>query len=689
MKGYQTEQLRNVGLFSHGGAGKTSLSEAMLFNAGAVNRLGRVEEGTTVSDYDPDEIKRRISVQISLLPYEWRGIKVNLIDTPGYADFIGEVKEAARIVDSAVILLDAVAGIEVGTELVWGYCDEQGLHRLVFVNKIDRENANFQRVVDQLRARYGPRLVPVELPIGSEDNFQGVVDLVKMQAYIGPKAEESSLPTDLRELAAQYREKLVEAVAEMDDALIAKYLEGEELTEEEIRNALRLGTLTNKLVPVLCGSALTNKGIQPLMNAIADYLPSPTDRGEVKVTNLLTNETEPLPPLDRSPLAVLVFKTTADPYVGKLTYLRVYSGLLHSDSHVWNANKAREERIGQLFILRGKSQEPVVQLGAGEIGAVAKLQETSTNDTLCSKDRPLQLPPIVFPQPVYAAAVEPKTKADLDKLGTSLSRLAEEDPTIRVYKEPDTNETIISGMGESHVEIAAEKMRRKLGVEVTLSTPKVPYKETIQTATRAEWKHKKQTGGHGQYGHVFLEIEPLPRGSGFEFTERVVGGVVPKQYIPGVEKGVCEAITEGILAGYPVVDIKVTLYDGSYHPVDSSEISFKIAAAQAFKKGLGQASPTLLEPIMNVTIVIPEQYTGDVMSDLNSKRARVLGMEPQGSLTLIRAQAPLAEMQRYATILRSITQGRGTYSMDFSHYEEVPVHIAPIIINEAKNRQKE
>jgi len=688
MKAYKTERLRNVGLFSHGGAGKTSLSEAALYDSGAINRLGRVDDGTTTSDYDPDEISRHISVQLSILPVEWRDHKLNILDTPGYADFVGEVKEAIRVVDSAVIVLDAVAGVEVGTEAAWKYADEQGIPRLLFVNKMDRENADYFRFVDQARERFGSSITPIQIPIGAQDSFAGVVDLVKMRAYTGTNAQEVDIPANLVERANSYREKLVEAVAETDDALINKYLEGEELTTAEIEAGLRSGVLSGAIVPVLCGAATANLGIQPLLDAIVSYLPSPIDRGAVTGTNPSTGEEVKLEPSETAPLAALVFKTTADPYVGRLTYFRVYSGILHSDTQVWNANKAREERVGQVFIIRGKTQEPTVQLVAGDIGGVAKLQETHTGDTLCTRDKPVVLAPITFPKPAFSAAVEPKTKADLDKLGTSLARLVEEDPTLRVHKDPDTGEMLLSGMGESHVDVAAGKAKRKFGVDVVLSTPKVPYKETIQRSTQAEYKHKKQTGGHGQYGHVFLEFEPLPRGSGIEFGERVVGGVVPKNYIPAVEKGVREAVQEGILAGFPVVDVKVTLYDGSYHPVDSSEMAFKIASIQAFKKGMEQGNPVLLEPIMRYEITVPEQYTGDVIGDLNTKRARVLGMDPQNGKTVIHAQAPLAEMQRYATDLRSITQGRGTFTVEFDHYEEVPAHEAQRIIAAAKKEKE-
>jgi len=684
MKNYATEQLRNVGLISHGGAGKTTLAEAMLFVAGAISRLGRVDDGTTTSDFDPDEIKRKISISTSILPLEWQGHKINILDTPGYADFVGEVKEGLRVSDSAVVVVDAVAGPEVGTEMVWKYADEHALPRMIFVNRIDRENADFRRVVEQVRAMFGKHCVAIQLPIGQQDSFRGVVDLIKMKAVEGPKSETAEIPEDLMADAESYREKMIEAVAETDDELIMKYLEGEELTQEEVEGGLRAAVNAGKVVPVLVGSALENKAIAPLLSAIVDYMPSPADRGAVVATEVATGKEIALEPTVSSPLAALVFKTTADPYVGKLTYLRVYTGVLYSDSHVWNSNKGKDERIGQLFILRGKTQEPTAQIVAGDIGAVAKLSETSTGDTLSSKEQPLLLAPIKFPAPLFSAAIQPKTKADMDKLGSALARLVEEDPTLQVQKEPDTGETLISGMGESHVDVSIEKMKRKFGVDVKSSTPKVPYKETITVPTKAEYKHKKQTGGHGQYGHVFLEIEPLPRGGGFEFGERVVGGVVPKNYIPAVEKGVQEALPEGVLARYPVTDVKVTLYDGSYHPVDSSEMAFKIAASQAFKKGVSQAQPVLLEPVMNVRITVPDTYTGDIMSDLNSRRARVQGMTPQDGMSVVEAQVPLAEMQRYATDLRSMTQGRGVFTMEFSHYEEVPAHVAQNVIAESK-----
>ncbi len=682
MHHYAMEQMRNVVLLSHSGAGKTSLSEAMLFNSGAITRLGKVDQGNTTSDYDPEEVKRKISVYLSLIPCEWQGYKLNVIDTPGYADFVTEVKSAVRVADGAVIVVCAASGVEVGTELVWSYVEGHKIPRLILVNKIDRENADFFKVVEQLQAHFGRRCLPIQLPIGSEDDFQGVVDVAKMKAYSGSQWQEGEIPDSMASQVEGFREKLVEAVAETDDSLIAKYLEGEELTEEEVLGGLRAATLGGQVVPILVGSALKNLGIKMMLDALCNYLPSPKDRDQILAVNPTTKQEEEIELDPTAPLAALVFKTSADPYVGKLTYFRVYGGTIHSDSSVWNSTKSKAERIGQLYVLRGKAQEPVPHLIAGDIGAVAKLADTGTGDTLCDRDHPLTLPFEELAPPTFSVAVHPKTKADLDKMGMALARLTEEDSSLEVRRDPDTLETILSGIGETQLEVAAEKMLRKFGVDVRMELPKVPYKETITLTTKAEYKHKKQTGGHGQYGHVFLELEPLSRGEGYKFGNRIVGGVVPKNYIPAVEKGVAEAINEGVLAKYPVVDIRVTLYDGSYHTVDSSDIAFKIASAHAFRKGLSQAQPVLIEPIMNLRITVPESYTGDIMGDLNSKRGKVLGMNPEGGLNVIEAQAPMAEALRYAIDLRSMTQGRGSYQMEFSHYEEVPPHSAQKIIAE-------
>lgn len=682
MKEYPPANIRNVALIGHGSTGKTSLSEAILYVAGAISRLGRVDDGTTTSDWDPDETKRRISVNLSLLPCEWNGHKLNVIDTPGYADFVGEVKCGLRAADAALLVVCAASGVQVGTEYAWRYAQELGLPRAFFINRMDRENADFYTTLDQIQGTWGQRCLPLQLPIGSQADFRGVVDLLEMKAYLRDKDEPGELPEELVEPAAALREKLVEAAAETDDALITKYLEGEELSHDELLAGLRKGISSGSLVPVLVGSAARVIGLRPLMEAMVRLLPSPGD------VSIKAEDGTELSPDPASSLAALVFKTSADPYVGRLTYFRVFSGTLRSDSQVWNANKQTAERIGPLYHLRGKSQEQVPQVVAGDIGAVAKLTATVTGDTLCQKEKPIILPPISFPEPAFSAAVHPKTKADLDKMGSALQRIVEEDPSLRLERNQDTGETILSGLGDSHVEVALEKIRRKFGVDLEMTLPKVPYKETVTTNAQAEYIHKKQTGGHGQYARVAITVEPLGRGEGFEFVNKIVGGAVPKNYIPAVEKGVVEAMQEGVLAHYPLIDLRVTLFDGKDHPVDSSDIAFKIAGAMALKKGAQEAQPVLLEPIVNMQITVPEANTGDVISDLNGKRARVLGMTPQGGLTTIEAQAPLAEVQRYAADLRSITQGRGRFTMQFSHYEEAPQQVAQRVIEQAQKERE-
>ena len=680
MAEYGLENVRNLTLMSHNGAGKTSLAEAMLFSTNAINRLGKVDDGSSTSDYDPTEQKRNISINLSILPYEWKDTKVNLIDTPGYPDFAGEVKSGIRVSEGAVVLIDASSGIEVGTEQIWRYCEEASLPRFIFINKMDRENVNFNQIVEELQAKFGRRCIPLQLPIGTANDFQGVINLLTMKSYTGTEAKEGDIPEALQSEADSFREKLVEAAAEVDDSLIEKYLGGEELSQEELISGLRQGVVSGKIVPVFAGSAMQNIGTSQLMDAISDYLPSPKEQDILTVDG--SGEEEKVAPNSEGPLAALVFKTTADPYVGKLTYFRVYNGTIDSNSHVWNVTQSENERIGQLFVMRGKNQEPVTQIGAGDIGAVAKLNVTATGDTLGTKEKPMKIVPISFPKPIFNAAVYPKTKADLDKLGSSLARLVEEDPTLQIRRETETNETILSGLGDTQLDVAAEKMSRKFGVNVEMRTPRVPYRETITASTQAEYKHKKQTGGHGQFGHVLLELEPLPRGSGREFADKIVGGSIPKNYIPAVEKGVNEAVHEGILAGYPVDDIKTTVYDGSFHPVDSSEICFKIAGAGAFKKGLSQAQPVLLEPIMDIKVRAPEDYTGDIIGDLNTKRAQVQGMIPEDGFNVIEAQVPLAEVLRYPIDLKSITQGKGTYTVEFSHYQEVPQNVTQKVVAE-------
>lgn len=677
MKVYQTDRIRNIGIVAHGGAGKTTLTEAILFTSGAIKRLGKVEEGNTTTDYHPEEIKRKVTINLATAPCEWKDHKINLIDTPGYSDFIGDVKSTIRVVDALLVCLCAVAGVEVQTEAVWEFGRQEGLPRLAFINKMDRENANFDQVISAMREIFtDATVIPIQIPLGQAETFRGIIDLIDQKALVykdGGIFEVGAIPPDLVGKAEEYRLQLVEAAAEADDELLVKYLDGEELTAEEIRRGLRRAILNAKVVPTLCGSALKNIGMAPLLDAIVEYSPSPAERAE-----------EPASELDAKPLSALVFKTIADPYVGRVSLFRVFTGTIKSDSTVYNSNKETEEKVSQLFAMVGKNQQPLPEIYAGDIGAATKLQVTTTGDTLATKQDPIILRGIDFPTPTLGVTVRPKTKGDEDKLSNALTRLMEEDATLRLEKNPDTKETILYGLGELHLDIVLERLQRKFGVEVETGIPKIPYRETIRTSsTRVEGKYKKQTGGHGQYGHVFLNLEPLPDAE-FEFQETIFGGAVPKQYIPAVEKGVREAMQEGILAGYPVTNVKVTLVDGSYHPVDSSEMAFKIASSLAFKKAMEASKPVLLEPIMNVEVTVPEPFMGDIIGDLNSKRGRILGMEPQERYQVIKAQVPLAEMSRYAIDLKSITQGRGSFKMEFSHYEEVPVPIAEKIIEQAK-----
>jgi elongation factor G len=687
MNEYTAERIRNIVLMGHSSSGKTSLAEALLFNTGAVTRLGKVDDNTSVSDFDPEEQRRKISINTSLIPCEWNGYKINVLDTPGYVDFVGEVKSALRVADCAIVVVDAVSGVEVGTELVWQYADEIRLPRIILINKLDRENADYDRVLAQLRERFGKGVVSLQIPIGKEANFKGEVNVVNRKAFLGHANGEAAVPGDLTARMEEERGKLMEVAAESDDQLIEKYLGGEELTDEEMKAGLKLGLRQGALTPVLCGSATQNIGIPYILKFLADYAPSPAEAPATAAKNLATNQEEKLAPTEAGSLATFVFKTLADPYVGKLTYLRVYSGAMESDSRVSNARDGHEERVGQLYVLRGKEQIAVKKISAGDIGAVAKLQETATGDTLCDKGHPLVLPKVVYPNPVYSVALTPKTKTDLDKMGAALQRLVEEDPTLRVHREQDTGETVMSGMGDSHVDVAVRRLKQKFGVELLTSVPKIPYKETVTKVAKVQGRHKKQTGGRGQFGDTWIRFEPLPRGAGFEFAEEVFGGAVPHSFIPAVEKGMREILIKGVLAGYITTDFRAVLYDGSYHPVDSSEIAFKLAAHKAFKAGIPLAGPVLLEPIMNVTITVPEQFMGDVLGDMNTKRGRVQGMDQKGAWSVVTAQAPLAELQRYATDLRSMTQGRGYFAMEFSHMDTVPNHIAQQIIEKAKKER--
>ena len=691
MKRYSPEHIRNVAVVGHGGTGKTSLVEAMLFHTKAIDRLGKVDDGTTTTDFDPEEIRRKHTINASLAPLEWDGTKVNLIDTPGYPDFIGEVIGALRVCEGALVVVDAVAGVQVQTEQVWAQADQHNLARLVVVNRLDRENASFERAVDGLRAHFGPRVVPMHLPIGAEAGFRGVVDLVGMKAHLMIDGSEKTedVPADLRDAAASARDRLMEAAAESDDALVEKYLESGTLTDEELRRGLIAGTRAGKVIPVLAAAALRRAGAPQVLSALVGLLPSAATARAVG-THPRNNAEVPVEPGDRGPFAALVFKTMADPYVGRLSYFRVYGGTFASDSHVVNSTRDKTERVGQLYILRGKHQEPVPQVGPGDLGAVAKLADSGTGDTLCSKESPVRLAPIAFPEPAISMAIEPKSKADEDKMGNALHRLAEEDPTFRVRRDPELKQTVISGMGESHLEIMGDRLRRKFGAEVTLAPPRVPYRETIKGKAKAEGRHVKQSGGRGQYGVCWLEVEPLPRGGGFEFVDKIFGGAIPNQFIPSVEKGVRKQLEEGTLAGYPVVDIRVILYDGKYHDVDSSDIAFQLAGALGFKQATAQAGITLLEPILTIAVRVPEDMMGDIIGDLNAKRARIMGMESQGDgTTIVRAQVPQAEVLRYASDLRSITGGRGSFTAAFSRYDPVPSHIADKVASEARRQKQE
>ena len=679
MARFDTERVRNVVLLSHGGAGKTMLAEAMLHAAGVTNRLGTTEDGTTTSDYEPEEQRRATSVQTSILPCPWRDHKVNVIDTPGYADFRGEVISGISVADGAVIVVAGPSGVEVGTTQMWQMAAQRGLRRIIVVNKMDRENADFQRVSDSLVETYGRQCVAIQVPVGSEADFAGAVNLLD---------QNSSAPAGMEEQVESARERLIEAVAETDDGLATKYLEGEPLSQEEIVAGLEQGMSSGEIVPVMVAAGASAIGAEELLDALIDLMPSPAQAAPLKATNA-SNEDEVTVSCDSDgPLAAAVFKTAADPFVGKLSYFRVFSGAFKSDSQVWNAAKGEAERIGQVFVVTGKTQEPVDVLAAGDIGAVAKLTSVLTGDTLSSKSTPLMLPGLEFPAPVYQRSVHPGSQADLDKMTTAVARIAEEDPSLSVTRDPDTKEMLLGGLGDTHVEVTVEKMKRKFGVEIVLETPKVAYKETVAVPTRVEYRHKKQTGGHGQFAHVNLELQPLSRGEGFQFEHKVVGGSVPREYIPSVEKGVVKAMDAGVVAGYPVVDVKATLYDGSFHPVDSSGVSFEIAGGHALSEGLKQGTPILLEPIMQAQITVPESDTGEVMGDLNGRRARILGMAPQdGGLTTVEAEVPQAEMLRYATELRSQTQGRGSFTLSFDHYEQVPGHLVQRIVEDREGAE--
>jgi elongation factor G len=679
------ERIRNIGIVAHIDAGKTTTTERILFYTGRVHRLGEVDEGSATMDWMVQERERGITITSAATTCFWRDHRINIIDTPGHVDFTIEVERSLRVLDGAVVILSGVEGVQPQSETVWRQADRYHVPRILYVNKMDRVGADFLRVVEMVRERLGAPAVPVQLPVGSEEAFQGVVDLVRMKSILylddlGTRSSETAIPPEMRDLVEAYREKLLEAAAECDDAVMAKYLDGQPLSEADLKRALRKGTLAGKLVPVLAGSSFRNKGVQPLLDAVVDYLPSPLDVGAVRGTNPRTGEPEERPVDEQAPFCALAFKIMTDPYVGKLTYFRVYSGTLRAGSYVFNATRGVRERVSRILLMHANHREDIPEATAGNVVAAVGLRETTTGDTMCEESAPIVLEPIQFPEPVISVAVEPKTKADSDKLSAALAKLAEEDPSFRVRFDPETGQTLIAGMGELHLEIITDRLVREFKVEAHVGRPQVAYRETIRQPARGEGRFIRQTGGRGQDGHAVVEIEPLPRGGGFEFVDRITGGVIPKEFIKPVEEGVREAMETGVLAGYPVVDVRVTLVDGSYHEVDSSELAFKIAGSLAFKDAAQKAKPVLLEPVMKVEVTTPEAYMGDVLADLNARRGRIQAMEQRQGLRVITALVPLAEMFGYATDLRSRTQGRAVYTMEFSHYEEVPATVAEQVL---------
>jgi elongation factor G len=683
---HAASRIRNVALVGHRGSGKTSLHEALLFEAGALTRLGTVSDGTTVSDADEDEKARGMSISASLASFQWRDVKVNLIDTPGEPSFIADALGALRVCESAVFVVNAVMGVEVSAQRLWQRASELGVARLIYVNMLDRERADFFRSLESLKSAFGPHVVATEIPIGSEHEIRGVIDLVDMKAYeydgAAEHGKEIPIPDSEAERAQEYREKLMDEVAENSDALMERYLEGEEISHEEIVQALEDGTDHGHIFPVTCGVATSRLGADRLLDAIVDDLPSPVQHGALEVDEMT------LEPVEDAEMFAYVFKTRADPFAGRINLFRVYQGVMTHDTQVLNTRTHNKERIGQLLEPQGKDVAHADAFGPGDIGAVAKLKETHSGDVLASKDTSISFPPIGLPGAVMAFAIEPKSKGDEDKMASALRRLQEEDPTLDFHRDPQTGEQIIAGLSQVHVEVIVDRMKRRFGAEVNLKPPRVPYQETIKGKAKAQGRYKKQTGGRGQFGDCHIELEPQPQGAGFEFVNRIKGGVIPTSFIPAVEKGIREAMQQGVVAGYPVRDFKVTLYDGSYHSVDSSEMAFKIAGSLAFKKAAGEAQPTLLEPIMQVQVVVPEDSVGDVIGDLNGRRGRPLGMGPKGSLTEIKAEVPMAEMLNYAPDLRSITGGRGEYTMEFLRYEEVPQHLAQKVIAAAQQEEE-
>ena len=681
------EKLRNIGIVAHIDAGKTTTTERILYYTGKTYKIGEVHEGAAVMDWMPQEKERGITITAATTACYWKDYQINIIDTPGHVDFSVEVVRSMKVLDGIIFIFSAVEGVQPQSEANWRWADRFGVPRIAFINKLDRLGADFYRVFKEIENKLSIKPVAVQIPVGAEDQFKGVIDLMEMRAIIwleetlGAKYEVVDVPEDYREKAEEWRAKMVEAIVEHDDELMMKYLEGEEIPVSDLKRVLRKATIEKKLVPVLCGSAFKNKGVQPLLDAVIDYLPSPLDVPPVKGTNPKTGEEEERKPLDDEPFCGYVFKVMSDPYAGQLTYFRVFSGKVFAGSYVYNATKDKKERIGRLLLMHANSREDVQEAAAGEIVAAVGLDAT-TGDTLSDEKAPIILEKLEFPEPVISMAIEPKTKKDQEKLSQVLNKFMKEDPTFKATVDQETGQVLIHGMGELHLEIMVDRMKREYGVEVNVGKPQVAYKETIRKKAVAEGKFIRQSGGRGQYGHAIIEIEPLDRGQGFVFENAIVGGIIPKEFIPSVEKGVREAMQSGVVAGYPVVDVKVKLFDGSYHEVDSSDIAFQIAGSIAFKEAMKKAEPVLLEPIMEVEVETPDEYVGDVIGDLNSRRGKIMGMENKGIITVVKAYVPLAEMFGYATTLRSLTQGRGTFIMKFSHYEEVPQHVAEQIIGE-------
>jgi elongation factor G len=694
MANFSTDKLRNVAVIAHGGAGKTSLVEAMLYDTGAANRLGSVIEGNTVTDFEPEEIERKITISSSLAYCTWSDHRINLIDTPGFVNFLEDSKGSMRAADGAVVIVSPLSGVKGETEKLWGYAEEYGIPRLVFVNKMDRDSADFSMALESLEDAFGKEAIPLNFPIGSGEGLKGVVDVLKMKAFAfsGGKPSEEDIPADLSGMADEYRKKLVEKVAESDDSMLERYLEGEELTDEEILKGVRHGVLSGLFIPVLCGAATKNIGIQHLLDAIVLCLASPVDVSEISPIKGKNpkDDSEVMPqPKEDQPFSAYVFKTIADPFAGKLSMFKVYSGTLKADSTVYNTTSDTKERIGQIFYLIGKKQTPAQSVGPGEIGVVAKLKETNTGDTICDEGSRIIFEKVKFAEPLIYYAIEPKSKGEEEKVSTGLNRILDEDPTLRFKRDEEAKEMLLAGMGQLHLEITLEKLKRKFGAEVAMKAPKIPYRETIKKKAKAQGKYKKQSGGRGQFGDCYIEIEPLPRGTGYEFVNKIVGGSIPRQYIPAVDKGIQEALNEGIYAGYPMIDLKVTLYDGSYHSVDSSEMAFKIAGSMGIKKAVAEAKPVILEPVMKVEINVPDDFLGTVIGDLNSRRGKVQGMDQlSGGNQQVTALVPMAEMLTYANQLQSITQGRGVYTMEFSHYDELPGNLAQKIIEEKQKKEE-